>query len=141
MDPRFLTRCLKTTAWVTIVISLFTTIYYNLFFSLALLIGSAWNIGNFWLIAHLGSAILIKDSSDRKKVGLWLLLKFPAWYGIGYLVLRYTKLPIPGLLIGFSILFLVVLLKVIGLHLTKDRTVGISKPQTQNPHQKNIPSN
>jgi hypothetical protein len=121
MDPKFLTRCLKTTAWVTIFISLFTAIYYNFLFSLALLIGSAWNLGNFWLIAHLGSAILIKDSIDRKKIGLWLLLKFPAWYGIGYLILRYTKLPIPGLFIGFSVLFAVVLLKVIGLQLTKEQ--------------------
>lgn len=131
MSPSFLTRCLKTTVWVTILISLFTAIYYNLLFSLAVLIGSAWNIGNFWLIAHLGSAILIKDSSDRKKVGLWLLLKFPAWYGIGYLILRYTKLSIPGLLIGFSILFLIVLLKVIGLQLTKERVDDISNTHTQ----------
>jgi hypothetical protein len=133
MDPKFLTRCLKTTAWVTIVISLFAAIYYNFLFGLALLIGSVWNIGNFWLIAHIGSAILIKDSIDRKKIGLWLLLKFPAWYGIGYLVLRYAKLPIPGLLIGFAILFSVVLLKVIGLQLTKERLDDISTTPAQGP--------
>jgi hypothetical protein len=131
MSPSFLTRCLKTTAWVTIFISLFTAFYYNFLFSLALLIGSIWNIGNFWLIAHIGSAILIKDSTDRKKIGLWLLLKFPGWYGIGYLILRYTKLSIPGLLIGFSILFMIVLLKVIGLQLTKDRIVDISTTPAQ----------
>jgi hypothetical protein len=131
MDPKFLTRCLKTTAWVTILISIFTAFYYNFLFSLALFIGSAWNIGNFWLIAHIGSAILIQDSADRKKIVYLLALKFPGWYGIGYLILRYTKLPIPGLLIGFSILFTIILLKVIGLQLTKERLDDISNTNAQ----------
>jgi hypothetical protein len=131
MDPKFLTRCLKTTAWVTILILLFTAFYYNFLCSLALLIGSAWNIGNFWFIAHIGSAILIKDSTDRKKIAYLLALKFPGWYGIGYLILRYAKLPIPGLFIGFSILFAIILLKVIGLQLTRERLDDISNTQAQ----------
>ncbi|MCX7918927.1 MAG: hypothetical protein N3A72_04830 [bacterium] len=119
MEINFLKRCLLTTAWVTIIVALFTAYYYNFLFGLGLMIGSAWNIGNFWLIMRLGSALLIKESNDRKRIGYLLALKFPAWYGIGYLILRYAQLPIYGLLVGFSILFIVTLLKALGLQITK----------------------
>ena len=127
MDQKFLTRCLKTTFWVTVVVALFSAYHYNILFGLGLLVGSVWNIGNFWLIIRLGTALLVNESNDRKRVVYLLALKFPGWYGIGYLLLRYTYLPVIGIFIGFSILFAVILLKVLGLQLTKERLHEVPK--------------
>jgi hypothetical protein len=136
MDQKFLARCLKTTFWATLVVALFSAYHYNILFGLGLLVGSVWNIGNFWLIIRLGTALLVSESNDRKRIGYLLALKFPGWYGIGYLILRYTHLPVIGIFVGFSILFAVILLKVLGLQLTKERLQEVPKSQVQNPNVK-----
>jgi len=130
MDLKFLTRCLKTTAWVTLVIAIFSAFYYNVLFGIALIIGSVWNLGNFWLIIRLANGLLINESSERKRIISWLALKFPGWYGLGYLILRFTHLPVLGLLIGFSLLFAVIILKVLGLHLI-GQTKLVANPKSK----------
>ncbi|MEW5874938.1 MAG: ATP synthase subunit I [Candidatus Zixiibacteriota bacterium] len=120
MGLEFLKRVQTTTAVVGVLAFLFVSVYHDLNFGLGILIGCAWGIGNFWALSRVLTAVLTPDTINRRRAYIFAAIKFPVLYGAGYLILRSEWVPPISLIVGFSLLFLVVLLKGLGrafLHL------------------------
>ncbi len=114
MGLEFLHRVLRSTAFVGVLVFAFVAVYYQPRFGLGILFGCAWGIGNFWALTRVIPAVLTPNTVDRRRALLLAAIKFPALYGIGYLVLRSEWFTPIALLIGFSLLFVVVVLKAAG---------------------------
>ncbi len=116
LDSGWIDRVLKTSAVVTLLVALFLAHYYNYIFAVGFIIGSAWNMANLWLIKLLVSNLLTTGTTLSKgKLLLLAGVKFPVLYVGGYLILVYGKFPPVSLMAGFTLLFLVILLKASGL--------------------------
>ncbi len=115
LDHNFITRVIKTTAVVTILIALFVASYYNISFAFGLVIGSILNIINFWFIKALVTTWLSTKPAQLVKVALLVFVKFPLLYGVGFLILKSGIISAVSFLCGFSLLFLVLILKTLGI--------------------------
>jgi len=110
----FLHRVKTTSGVLGLMIWLFVSVYYDWRFGLGILLGTAWGIANFHFLGELILAVATPSVVQRRKVILPALVKFPVLYGAGYLLLARSALPILALLVGFSSLFAVAVLKVLG---------------------------
>ena len=114
LDLDFLSRVKFTTGILGLVAWLFVSVYYDWRFGLGILLGTAWGIANLHFLAKLLLAVVNPAVVKRKRVVLLAAAKFPVLYGIGYLFLAQSGSPVLALLIGFNLLFAVVVLKVLG---------------------------
>jgi hypothetical protein len=110
----FIRRVMVTTGVLSVLALLFISVYYDWRFGLGVFIGSAWGIANLHFLRELVVTILTTDEINRKKVVLFALVKFPGLYFAGYLILEFGGLSVLSFLIGFSLLFAVAVLKVLG---------------------------
>jgi hypothetical protein len=114
MGLEFLKRVQTTTAVVGVLAFLFVSVYHDLNFGLGILLGCAWGIANFWALTRVLTGVLTPDEVNRRRAIIFAAIKFPVLYGAGYLVLRSEWVSPVSLIAGFSLLFLVVLLKGLG---------------------------
>jgi hypothetical protein len=124
MGLEFLHRVLRATSVVGILAFAFAAVYYNMNFAWGLLVGCAWGIGNFWALTWVITAVVRPGNVDRRRALILAAIKFPVLYVAGYFILRSGWFSPISLLTGFSVLFVVVVLKAAGrmfLHLD-DRT-------------------
>lgn len=120
MGLEFLKRVQTATAVVGVLTFLFVSVYHDANFALGILVGCAWGIGNFWALGRVLTAVVTPSGVHQRRALMFAAIKFPVLYGAGYLILRSEWFPPVALVIGFSLLFLVVLLKGLGrvfLHL------------------------
>jgi hypothetical protein len=111
----FVTRVVKTTAVVAIVIALFVSTYVSPAYGASVLLGALWNSLNLLIVASLVKLVLSDEKPGRRKILSVVALKFPVLYGLGFLLLRTSYLPVGGLLAGFSLVLAVIVLKALGL--------------------------
>jgi hypothetical protein len=131
MGLEFLHRIVRATAVVGILAFAFTAVYYNMDFAWGLLVGCAWGIGNFWALTRVITAVVTPGNVDRRHALILAAIKFPVLYIAGYFILRSGWLSPISLLTGFSILFVVVVLKAAGrmfLHLDDRVASRTGKP-------------
>lgn len=114
-DINFITRVIKTSIIVTFIVALFTASYYNISFALGLVVGSFWNITNFWFIKGLVTGYVSNKQLQASKLVILVVVKFPLLYAIGYWIVRSGKFTSESLLCGFSLLFAVLILKAFGI--------------------------
>ncbi len=117
MSLEFLKRIWKTTLVVGLVVFAFTAVYFEMQFAWGLLVGCLWGVANFVaLIAVLTSFVTPRGAREvnRRRALILAAIKFPVIYGIGYLILRSEWFEPVSLLVGFSLLFMVTLLKALG---------------------------
>jgi len=110
----FIRRVMATSAVLAALALLFISVYYDWRFGLGLFIGTAWGIANFHFLSELIVAVITPGERNVRRVALWALLKFPVLYGAAYLILTYGKISVLSFLIGFLLLFAVVVLKALG---------------------------
>lgn len=104
MGLDFIHRIIKVFLIVTALFVPFIFLSFGPSFTLGFLSGALWNLLNIRILAVLFC-----------KKGLFLyLVKFPFLYLSGYLILKYTDFSIYGIIMGFSLIFLVIILKVLG---------------------------
>ncbi len=129
MGIEFIHRVIKTSLILAALIFLFTTVYYNFRFSAGILAGSAWGCLNLWFLTQLISEIFSPGKEIKKgKVILITVVKFPLLYAAGYLLLEIIHLPPIGLLVGFTLIFLVMFLKALGrwvLSINQDKNTKV----------------
>ena len=131
IDLDFITRILKTTFFLTILVALFAASYYNIQFAEGLVAGSFWNLINFWLIQKLIIGLLSnKPRETGKLVGL-VLIKFPLLYGVGLWILLTGKFTAGSLLCGFSLLFVVLILKTLGILILSKNSKTSNSPENK----------
>jgi hypothetical protein len=114
MGLEFLKRVQSATAVVGAVTFVLVSVYYDSSWGLGILAGCGWGIANFWAMTRVLSAVLTSDGVQRKRALIFAAIKFPVLYFIGFLALRSEWFPPISLLAGFSLLFLVILLKAAG---------------------------
>ncbi|MEW5701445.1 MAG: hypothetical protein AB1792_04365 [Candidatus Zixiibacteriota bacterium] len=127
MDLEFLKRIGRTTAALGALVFVFAAVYYRVDFALGVLVGCLWGVANFAALAGVLTATIRPGGVDRRRALILATVKFPALYGVGYLILHSGWFgPIP-LLAGFSLLFFVTLLKALGrLYLKLDERTSTS---------------
>ncbi|HWR84343.1 MAG TPA: ATP synthase subunit I [Candidatus Deferrimicrobium sp.] len=109
----FIHRTLKTTGIVLLVVMLPVIYYFGVYPALAVFFGGVWGMVNFIFLTALVRAALRPDGVDKIKVAGLALVKFPLLYLSGYFLLKVKEFEPLHLLIGFSTLLAVMLLKVI----------------------------
>ena len=110
----FIERTLKTTGIVLLIGFLFGIYYFGFYTALAFLSGGIWNIINIMFITHLVRATIRPEGADLLKAAGLAVVKFPLLYLAGYFLLKITYFDPLELLAGFSLLFVVLILKVVG---------------------------
>lgn len=114
MSLEFLKRIWKATLVVGVIVSAFTAVYYDMMFAAGVFVGCLWGVANFIALIAVLTAFVTPEKVNRRRA-LWLAaVKFPVIYGIGYLILRSGWFAPVALLVGFSLLFTVTLLKALG---------------------------
>ena len=109
----FISRTIRTTAVVLFVVFLYGLYYFDFYINLAILSGGVWSIVNMLLLSTLIRSALTPGEVDKMKVAGLALVKFPLLYVSGYYLLTSEIFDPLYLLIGFSILMAVIVLKVI----------------------------
>ncbi|MGH7724618.1 MAG: F0F1 ATP synthase subunit A [Candidatus Eiseniibacteriota bacterium] len=133
MGFEFLVRTMRATAVFTCVVAALAALRTgDAMFGLAVLAGSAWSLASFWLLKEIVRLIQPNGRSSSPLRSLLLFgVKGPLLYMAGYGLL-VSGLPGFGLLIGFSLLFVVVTMKALGLMLTgRLRTNGAGRGLTR----------
>lgn len=115
MGFEFIQRIIKTTLLVATIVALFVAVYYSVPYAVGLWFGTIWGSINFYFIKILIQEVSTPSRSARRNVVLLILtVKFPLLYFAGYILLRWQYIPDLSLLLGFSLLFVVMVLKALG---------------------------
>lgn len=127
MGLEFISRVRHATLVVGVLTFAFVSLYYSPTFGLGLLVGCLWGVANFWALEHVLTAVLRPDTVDRRKAFIFAGIKFPVLYAAGFVILWKGWFEPVSLLAGFSLLFLVVLLKALGRTVMKMDQAAPSK--------------
>ena len=114
MGLEFIVRTLRTFGIVLFCFLPFGFYYLGIYPALAILSGGVWGMINLMFISALVQAAVRPGGADvGRTVGL-MLIKFPALYVAGYFLLKVPQFSAVHLLIGFSGIMAIILLKVLG---------------------------
>lgn len=114
MGLEFITRIIKTTAVVSLVVSLCISYYFDWKVGLGFLVGSTWSFVNLFFIRSLIKEVVNPNEARKSVTAVLALLKFPLLYVAGYFIVASEFFSVYALLAGFSLLFAVIVLKVLG---------------------------
>jgi len=114
MDISFIDRTLKTTGVLALIVLAFGWLHYPFYHILAVFSGMIWGIINLYFLALLVRAAIRPDGADKMAALGLMFIKFPMLYVAGYFLLKVPQFELAYLVIGFSSLFAVMLLKVLG---------------------------
>jgi len=114
MGLEFIARTIRTSLILSVAIFIFGTVYYDWAYSLGIAIGLIFNCANLYFIMGLIKYTITPD--DRKPLPIFgiSIIKFPVLYFVGYLILSADIAPVSSYMIGFILLFGVIVLKVLG---------------------------
>jgi hypothetical protein len=120
----FLNRTFRTTAALLLIFVPFGFYYLGFYQTLAILSGGIWGILNVLFITRLVQSTIRAEGAQTSRAVAFVLIKFPALYAAGYFLLKVPQFNPIHLLIGFSLLLAVMVLKVLGrLYLGLDNSV------------------
>jgi hypothetical protein len=119
MGLDFINRVIKTTLLLGALIFVFGSYYFDWTYSLGIFTGVLWGCANLWFIRQFIVNYLTTGDRNAGKLALFALIKFPILYGAGFLVLWLGWFPVVSFVIGFSLIFLVVVFKALGLLITE----------------------
>ena len=119
-SPDFIARTLKTTGVLLLLCLAFGSMYFGFYDALALFTAGIWSMINLIFLSILIRSAVRPDGIDKMRVLGLLLIKFPLLYAAGFFILLTPIFrPIP-LIIGFSAVLIVMVLKAVAralLHL------------------------
>ena len=114
MEINFIERTLRTAGLLALIILIFGTFYYGFLPTLSVFTGLIWGIVNLYFLAILIRSTIRPDDVDKVGALVVLFIKIPLLYLTGYFMITSTLFDPILLLIGFSVLLLVIVLKAIG---------------------------
>ncbi|MFQ5452759.1 MAG: hypothetical protein ACE5D6_01055 [Candidatus Zixiibacteriota bacterium] len=114
LDIDFIGRTLRTTAFVLLICFVFGLYYFGFYPALAFFSGGIWSMINFMFISFLIKTTIRSDGIDKGKALGLAVFKFPFLYLSGYFLLKVHQFEPVHLLAGFSVLFMIMVLKVVG---------------------------
>ncbi|MBU8933677.1 MAG: hypothetical protein KOO62_06685 [candidate division Zixibacteria bacterium] len=110
----FIDRTLRTTGILLLIGLVFCLYYLGIYPALAIFSAGVWSMVNLMFLAALVRAALRPDEVDKMRVAGLAFLKFPLLYVSGYFLLKVPVFDPIHLIIGFSVILAVVVLKVVG---------------------------
>lgn len=113
MNLEFVNRIIKTSLILAGIMFPFLAIYLRVSFAAAYLLGCLWACLNLIAIKFLITQIITPNPKNKVFIILFMFVKFPVIYFLGYLLVVWSYPPIYGLLWGFSSILIVTLLKVV----------------------------
>ena len=114
MDIKFIDRIIKATLILALILFPFFALYIKLNFALSVLFGAVWGSLNLLAIKIIVVSFLPAEKRNLILGFGVLFIKLPVLYFVGYLLVTWKYLSIGGLLWGFSGIFIVAFLKVLG---------------------------
>jgi hypothetical protein len=125
---------IRTTVVLALIVALYLTMYYSGRAAFGFLIGVAWSLTNLYFIKGIVTEV-ITPNETRKDVAVVLgFVKFPILYVGGYLIVASGYFPIYSLLAGFSLIFPIALLKVLGRVILRMDVFGFEKKHAEGVH-------
>jgi len=115
MGLDFINRVIKTTLLLGALVFIFGSYYFDWTYSLGIFTGVLWGCANLWFIREFIVNYLTTGDRNAGKLALLALIKFPILYGAGFLVLWLGWFPVVSFVAGFSLIFVVVVFKALGL--------------------------
>ena len=102
---------------------------YGLPAGLGVLAGAAWGTINLYLIKRLIESLMLPTAKNYFNIAVLFGIKFPILYLLGFALFKINYLPPASILLGFSLFFLVIILKGCGVWLfgKKETTVVVSE--------------
>ena len=119
MGLEFIDRSLRTTGVVLLIFLPFGVYYLGVFPALALFTGGVWGMLNLIFISALVRATIHPGRINKRKVWGMALFKFPFLYCSGYCLLRVSQFEPLVLMIGFSSLLAIIVLRAVSRALTQ----------------------
>ncbi len=119
MGFEFLRRVHRTSIISGLVLFSVASTYLGFTAGASLALGCLWSLANIFVIEILVKQVTTPGPTNRLHVTLVFLVKIPALYGIGALLLSTGFFSIKGLVLGFSWPLAVIVLKVIGLAIVR----------------------
>ena len=110
----FVGRTLRTTGYLILIFLPFGFFYLGVYPTLAIFSGCVWGIVNILFITRLVKVTIRPGGVDGFHAIAWGILKFPLLYLAGYFLLKVPYFEPLYLLIGFTSILAVMVLKVIG---------------------------
>lgn len=114
MGLEFIDRIIRTSLIVAALVTLLIAAYYTIAFADGFFIGALWSCLNLKLLTALVVEATTQGQTKKLHLLTYALIKFPLLYLSGYLILRSGYFSIPGLMTGFSLIFVVGTLKALG---------------------------
>ncbi len=115
MGFEFLRRVHRTSIISGIVLFPVASTYLGLTAGASFALGCAWSLANILLIEILVRQVTTPGPTNRLRVALVFLVKVPALYAVGALLLGSGIFSLRGLVLGFSWPLAVIILKVVGV--------------------------
>ncbi|MCZ6767212.1 MAG: hypothetical protein O7D32_09820 [bacterium] len=119
MGFEFLRRVHRTSIISGLVLFSVASTYLGFTVGASLALGCLWSLANIFVIEILVKQVTTPGPTNRLRVTLVFLVKVPALYGIGALLLSTGFFSIKGLVLGFSWPLAVIVLKVLGLAIVR----------------------
>ena len=134
MDISFIDRTLRTTGFLALIFLPFGFAYLEASKVLSVLSGLIWGMVNLYFLAVLIKVTVRPEGPDKRAALLLMFIKLPLIYLAGYFLLTNSYFNVYYLLIGFTVLFIVIVLKVLGrllLGLDNNDTSNNNHPQRE----------
>lgn len=117
-DRNFIIKSLKIAVVITIILAPFSLVYFSPSVAIGFTAGAVWNILNVYLLFQ-ASNVLVPSDEAKKMMGIIAgIVKFPVLYGLGYVIIKYAGASLYGIIAGFSLIFVVLVLRAVGGSLT-----------------------
>ncbi|MEW6050317.1 MAG: hypothetical protein AB1644_04550 [Candidatus Zixiibacteriota bacterium] len=114
MGLEFIDRTLRSSGIVLLIFLPFGVYYFGLFPTLAILSGAIWGMLNLMMTTALIRAFIRPGGADVARSIAWAVVKFPLLYGAGFGLLMIREFNPMHLLIGFTGVLGVMVLKALG---------------------------
>ena len=123
MGPEFITRSIRSAALVLLIFVPFGIYYMGLFPALAVLSGGVWGLLNLFFITRL-IRVTIRPEGVMPLPALGLaLFKFPLMFIAGYGLLKCDRFDPMYLVIGFTSILAILILRVLGRSITESNNL------------------
>ena len=119
MDIGFVSRSLRTTSLLALIILVLGSFYYGFYPTLSVFTGIAWGMVNLYFLERLVRSSLRPEGIDKTAALVFLFIKFPLLYTALYFMVTSTFFDTILLLVGFTIVLAVIVLKAAGRVLLK----------------------
>ena len=129
MGIEFIHRVIKSSLILAALIFLLVTFYHKFNYAAGILVGCGWGCLNLYFLTNLITQATTPRGINKKRIVLLVLVKFPLLYVSGYILLRVKYFPVTSLLVGFTLMFVVILLKALGRMIIPNAEKGHRKFQ------------